>query len=432
MKGFANFCKQALMYDMQLEAFNTEKIAAHEVENAYWSPGLDEPSDYYSYYFSLPSDPIKQCSGKPCYHLTLGGRGYDDLIYNVAFAHEYSSFGDRYERNQAIKQRTGIDPSTEMMNSVLHGLYEFVTKKNPKGLNWSAVSKSRQDAINPNARGKVYQLWAIKNLMGKYVPLNDQEWIRADAYQREYVEREGYPPWSEKYKGKKGYEMFMQAMQDFWHERESARERAERQHQEEETARLQRYIANPRQNPQGIQIGDEVYIKDQRQAHFKFKVIGMQALDDYEDETGNATYILSAHLLRQENGRYRDYDYPGDSDRFERVNKLYKATPENTRERDTRLAAAMVANYTQHYGISVGSEVMAEPQGVPEFRGVVREIKFMQRERGINIVVHNPATNREYDLPDYRVTPIRTTQYRTPPSGPEWEPRPQEPDDTPW
>ena len=388
MRGFADFCNDYLTYNLDItEAFGADAIMAHQVENGQWEPSLDTPySREYYYYFSLPSDPKKTCKGKPCYALVVypSGQYGNPGEYSVTFKHAETEYSDRHDYNQELKRQYGGDPGGDMMKSVLNGLWQFVEAKKPKMLSWSGVSKSRDDAINPNAREKVYFLWASKNLLGKYVPISQGQWVRADVYDRQYVQQSGYIPFDPAlYRGARGAEKFIEKFNDNYdftradpnytetdaerQERidwaqgmrdaeERGRREAEARRQAERLANLRNHIESLNTNPNEIRMGDLVYIKDEVYAdQGPFKVVGF--------EFG---LRLKAHLIKpDDDGQYRqpggEYDYDTDYD----VRKLYKVSPETNRQRGvlrSNLIRQRIQDYSQRSGVSTGTPLLIDDQ----------------------------------------------------------------------
>ena len=179
-----------------IEAFGQEEIEAHKPMDGKWHPPLDQENQDHNLFFNAPSDPHKDCNGKPCYRLMVNcdySGGADDGV-NIGFKHAVSYYNDRFDADatadeKALQQKIG----KEVMMSVLYGVGEYIKKWRPMKLRWGAIEKSRLGATNSDARKKVYKLWAKKNLFPKYyIPIDDQEWVRRDAYEKHYVSA-GFP-----------------------------------------------------------------------------------------------------------------------------------------------------------------------------------------------------------------------------------------------
>lgn len=155
------------------ELFDPETIRQFESEGAYWQPQLDKNAMAYRYYFNLRCDPEKNCAGKPCYILKLFRIRPGE--FTITFDHATTGFKDRHTYNQGLKQKYGCDAGQEMMTSVLNGLMQFMEAVRPRKIMWSAVAKSRAGAANADARTKIYKLWAVRHILGQYVPLSTKQ-----------------------------------------------------------------------------------------------------------------------------------------------------------------------------------------------------------------------------------------------------------------
>lgn len=233
------------------EAFDRETISQFKILDGVWEPPLEDDATYHRFHFNLPSDPNKNCyddytqKNMPCYFVGITNAG------GISFGHKESMFGDRHDAN---KDLGGMKTSTEMMNSVLQAIGEYVEKKNPEMLRWSAVQKSRSGAQNLDAREKIYFMWAAKNIFPSYVPISSQMWIRADMYKQNYRPEDGYPELPLK-GGLGAAKQFLAQVQqgptDLTNRRREEEERAEQE-------RFMQMLNDPQRNPQQIQSGDTV------------------------------------------------------------------------------------------------------------------------------------------------------------------------------
>ena len=156
------------------ELFDRTHVMANSA-SGYWYPPLSNNGSYsHSYMFNLTSDPVKDCNG-PCYFLSVTKNG------NIEFGHASDKdYSNRTAVNKEIERTTGINPSKEMMNTVLKALGEYVTSKNPEVLKWHPVKKEGKDVKNVESRKKIYDMWANRFLGGNYVKIDDNTWWRKD------------------------------------------------------------------------------------------------------------------------------------------------------------------------------------------------------------------------------------------------------------
>jgi len=266
-----------------LEVFGTTEIEAFKPLDGKWVPSIETPGDNYGrwkYYFNAPSDPKKDCEGDPCYYLSITtSDSSDGPVVGISFGHAESRYADRWDDNATEEEKKlQKNISSEVMKSILYGIGQFINKKNPASLTWSAVYKSRHGAVNQQARKKVYKLWAIKNLFpDKYVPVSDEYWIRTDVYKKEYENKRRGPSLesaqkrTETRKGAADYIIksigYLQRFRNYQSEREYRRQHDEeerRYHQEEEERQRREQESIRQQNTNNFQVGDEVMVDLER------------------------------------------------------------------------------------------------------------------------------------------------------------------------
>lgn len=347
MTAFANWMISRHDIDdtILMELFSQAEVMAYEPENGHWEPPLEQNTSYHRFYFSIPSEELKFCSGDsqvgyrrlPCYSLNISNSGGD---ISISFKHEYTGYTDRF--GEGGKGR-------EVMNSVLHGLSQYLERHKPKTMSWSAVSKSRAGAVNPQARGKVYAMWATKNLYpDQYVPIRNDYWVRRDVYDREYVPR-GYPspnefPGSPLKSAREFMDAYEKAQRDIYRREEEERERNyERQQRldrrnarQREREELERLIASPASNPQQLQVGDEVIDKTTGEIYVIVK---------FRRRPYDSTLLL--RLRRPEASR---------ATMEKEASEVAKATGENRIRRQTQMGDIIRQN--NPLGLQVGDEVI--------------------------------------------------------------------------
>ncbi len=368
--SFREFYQERRLHDWPVtEAFDQAQIMGHRPENAQWFPAVDQPALEHEYRFSLPSDPEKIApDGRPPYILTI--RGSDSVT--ISFKHVETGLRDRFDQNKELMASSGGNPGHEMMMSVLHGISEYIGTNKPSMINWSPIEKSRPDAKNKKARAGVYQLWAVKNLAGEYVPVAKDNWMRADAYKR-YAAETGLPPYDpQQYKGTKGAEAFVAAVDD--HKRKEEEE-------EQETARqaadqtAQAVLNDPAKNPHGLKLGDLVYAKSEQGQ--KAKLAGVMG-----------DLRTSAHLIHPDAaGNYRTPTSHWDYDVVVPLDQLVPVTPYTTQVRNRRVrdqSQIYVNQYIAHQYINVGSEVQ---YGDDREVGTVESLRFDKVRRTIMLTV---------------------------------------------
>lgn len=142
-----------------------------------WTPPLNArnlANEIYTYRFDLPSE---RCEGGPCYYVTIS---VSEGIAGISFGHINSSYKDRFDATKS-KDGNPINSAMGVMNYVLEAVSEFVNTKLPKGINWSAVQKSRDGAKNIDSRSKIYDMWGRKFLSKQYTKTASGIWIRNDV-----------------------------------------------------------------------------------------------------------------------------------------------------------------------------------------------------------------------------------------------------------
>ena len=153
------------------------EVTAAEVESL--QPKDGRWIDNNRYLFNVEGD---NCGTKenPCYSIIITDTG------GVAFTRDGT-----YKDNNA-----GFGP--RVFEAVHYAIWEFIKKNKPSKLNWASNLKSSENKItgtihNPQARQKVYEIFAFKSLFPDlYVSPQTNLWIRRDIYENDYVPK-GYP-----------------------------------------------------------------------------------------------------------------------------------------------------------------------------------------------------------------------------------------------
>lgn len=310
---------------LYLELFTPEEIDAFEPEDGRWDhePIENSPHDVFTYRFNVRSDPKKDCGytyseKRPCYHVSIKKSGYID------FGHWQTGVDDRFKNRDGVSGSDTVDADKEVkigkdvMYSVLKAIAEVVRKVHPDELYWMPISKQRSNALNSEAREKVYKLWATKALFPKhYVPLSSHKWIRRDIYDKDYVSL-GLPALPEDVKSPKDksnlIDEILRKLPSVRHEIDRREQEAEERRRTEEAQRL---AANPRYNPHGIQMDDEIIIHNGRYRGAMGKVVGFYTNMGYlcarihSDEAGNINKQVSDIVKATEekrNQRSQEYE----------------------------------------------------------------------------------------------------------------------------
>ena len=132
-----------------------------------------------TYAFNVEGD---ECGTKdqPCYTVTIGDDGAVAFQRSKSYSDNNAGFGPR------------------VFEGVHYAIWEYVKKNNPEHLSWAPVSKTSVNkrtgkVENPEARKKVYEIFALKSLFPDlYLSPTKNFWVRRDIYEKTYVER-GYP-----------------------------------------------------------------------------------------------------------------------------------------------------------------------------------------------------------------------------------------------
>jgi hypothetical protein len=263
--NFADWCinEEIKELDVLSEIFDANEISSFQPKNGHWS---NEPADApgsYVYYFDVEGDP-ETCGSDPCYSAVVS---YQNGAAYIAFKHANTQYKDRggeggtWDKAGADIRKLG----SIVMYSVLKALMEFIQKVNPNKLNWSAVSKSRNNANNPGARKKVYFAWAVKNLFpDKYVPTNEQEWWSVNYYNQQ---KEDDWPEIPQSSGNRAAKTFIQEVASKIREKEEREEREQEEREQEQARQLEarrqqirdslpQLLQDPQHNPNGVNVGD--------------------------------------------------------------------------------------------------------------------------------------------------------------------------------
>jgi hypothetical protein len=162
------------------EAFATEEdLERHQPINAQW---INLRSSLAYYYFDVEGD---DCDGSvpygdpTCYKVSFRGDPEDyESGVSIAF----------YRRNKIDDVDRGF--GTQVFNSVLKGIQEYIKANKPYAINRTPVYKSgaRGDkkVDNPQARKKVYELWARQTLFPKYVSYKENYWNKKRHFVDQY------------------------------------------------------------------------------------------------------------------------------------------------------------------------------------------------------------------------------------------------------
>jgi hypothetical protein len=369
MEKFHQFYRRRFFEDSILfdESFAKSDIMDYKPENAIWQPPLNKNAAIYRYHFSLPSDPEKTDSydNLPPYVLIIDG--VNDAM-NISFKHIETGYSDRFSFNKELSLQSGGNPGKEMMMSILHGISEYIDVKNPEMITWTPIEKTTYDAPNPDARSKVYRLWAIKNIMGRYVPIGQDKWVRMDHYEDEYV-KNGYPVFDpKKYIGSKGEESFIEEIRKYL---EKINRKKIETAMVSRRANAQSVLDNIELNPNRVKFDDFVYIgtEDYKKATIVLVNYNGKARLKYTDESGN----------RVEPEYVEDYDTTAD------LKDIHPVTDRTTNLRDNylqQISQNEIERFSNNTGIKVGSKVITVNSP-----GVVNNIKYSFERREVFLVV---------------------------------------------
>lgn len=403
-----SFRKWALEQEL-LEIFDKSTFMNQNPEGGIWEPPLGQGNGHYKFYYSLPSDPQKTCGfdDKPCYYVNMNHG-------SISFAHYDTRYGDRWEKNLEIakgNEDVAKNLSTEQINSILFAIGKYVEVDHPDQLSWSAVSKSRRDSNNPQARRKIYFMWSAKNLYPDYVPLDEENWIKFDKFMQQYGYIEGLTSEEEirQLSAKKFLEM-MEEIKEKKRQRDNEEwERREREEQERQRQAAATMLADPRHNPNNIQIGDIVINKEgptasptQNTRHGRLYKVDNIVPDRYGDygRQGDLVAMISPHFEDGESQEFRHDPYYGRDAFWTPLKKLNKhneqnlqtrsnvlqrhrdAEAESQRQKMERLASYLANPQINPNGVTLGDLVFVKatsPNGYASRRqGMYAKIKDIQ------------------------------------------------------
>lgn len=274
-----------------------------------WETSLVPGKGKYVYVFNVEED--ENCPRELCYAVMLYDP-YGQDVYDVSFsrAGQYQDNPDRLPRNlpklppkkfdetpAEKNKREKIEAQIQkawnkaqrrgsaVFSGVLKALGDFIEKINPKGFNWSPVVKRTINPItgqvqNPEARKKVYDIWAAKYLFPKYVGLPGDTWLRKDVWEEKrktHSSRDGleFPEAPENITDKSSMREKRQALSDFRNTTD----------QIEKKAFLNYVLRSFTYNPNSISEGDHVRYFNSELPYHPFngrsgKVIKIDALRD--------------------------------------------------------------------------------------------------------------------------------------------------------
>ena len=245
------------------EAFATEEqLERHQPKNAQWQ---NIKSDSATYYFDVEGD---DCDGSipygdpTCYKVRFSGdsRNVESGI-SIAF----------FRRNKIDDVDRGF--GTDVFNGVLKGIQEYIKANKPYSVNWSPVYKSaprgEKKIDNPQARKKVYELWARQTLFPKYVSYRENHWVRKDIYDKyftaDYLGSHKFPEISNEIRSierKEAIEKIRQhAGKNLYQVRYLIQSKMQEDQKIEEREKLKEKLNSPEFNPQSIRSNDLVAFK---------------------------------------------------------------------------------------------------------------------------------------------------------------------------
>lgn len=397
-----------------MEAFDRESIASFQPEDGQWSPPLERASPSYVYRYNVSSDPKKDCGG-PCYAVVVSVDG------GISFKHYDTGYSDRYDKNVQIAQQSGKNPldiANEQMYSILHALGEFIQAKHPEQLIWSPMRKTREGAKNEGARGKVYFLWASKNLYPEYVPVSEGEWVRSDVYERRYPAMDTFPD-PNKVDEIGGAKKFLAAHVAAEDEARRLRYQREQQQRDRQVADI---LNDPHLNPNGLRLGDKVMVKDPNSEYhgmiYKIQNVQRDSWGDYGEQ--------GAALAHLEPTAPDPHD-PHPADIFAPtlpLRALVKATPDVLSQRMSHFQDLQTRHNPHGLRVNDSATIMPGP-GVSDWMAnqTGRITGFVQGGVMARVVLHN--SHYEVTVPMQALQPIQELPMPDP-VGWETEDRPRE------
>ena len=248
-----------------------EEAEAIQVKDGKWS------SDYSTFYFNVEGDDGSDphCAGftGPLYKTTFYGD--PNVINGVSVAF--------FRCNRVDDVRGGH--GAKVFDAVKKSIAEYIKVKNPMGLTWSPVWRSSSSPVvggvnNPEARKKVYELWAKKSLFpDKYVSVADNIWTRRDIYDK-YIVPKGFPEIpaglnsrsnpGEKAEAFKEFRRLAQSTRRSIHSVGSeVQQEIEQEKTEESREKAKEALSDREKNPNNIQPGDLVTIENPENASGK-------------------------------------------------------------------------------------------------------------------------------------------------------------------
>lgn len=323
---------------LDLEQLLNENFDKYQPLNGRWTSPLTEPPAsfrQYVYNFDVPGD---QCR-LPCYTVKIGGEHENGTI-SISFSRE-GSYSD-------VQKGVGVD----VFKGVLKALSEYFSVHKPAKVEWSAVSKSRANPrtgkiSNPEARSHIYEQWALRFLFpDRYVGMSGN-WIRRDIYDEKYVPL-GYPPVPENLNQESSPGLKRKAYEEMKQKVEAKKEELERADREREAAEIQRraeeaaeeerryqeflaqQIANPEINPEGIQVGDIVYVVDPESVNLHNKPGSVEGFD--MSRNGSDFFIK----IRFAGNEWEEKNFTGVT-KLLQPSRLKKETPQIKEERIRKL-----------------------------------------------------------------------------------------------
>jgi len=119
------------------------------------------------------------------------------IVDFLGFPETKISFNRRSGSEKYMDERRGL--GNEVFIGVQYAIMEFIKNKNPSSLAWLPIKTQVANPVtgkitNPEGRRDAYEIMALKSLFPDlYVSTKMNLWIRRDIYDKDYVQKQGYP-----------------------------------------------------------------------------------------------------------------------------------------------------------------------------------------------------------------------------------------------
>ena len=193
MRKFTDFVyvseQEQMFLDESMLDLLTENFEGRQPKDGFWinaNPDGSPVKGYNNYFFNVDGDDCSKCQ-----------RGCEENSKNRVYRVSISgaeSISISFYRCGSVTDVKG-EVYRDVIGGVQSAIAQYVLLHKPSSLSWSAVSKSDNMALNPEARASIYDKWSVRHLFpDKYVRAEPSTWVRRDIYDSLYVGQRGFPP----------------------------------------------------------------------------------------------------------------------------------------------------------------------------------------------------------------------------------------------